>query len=658
MPLDDYQIGRGQREIEKLYRERGFYQVEVTVDESELQETGVLIYRIREGERVAITDIRFEGNDTFSAKTLRPEIDTETRGLFTSGPLDEGLLQTDVSNVINYYRDRGFLDVRASYEIQPSPNGREAIVTFVVDEGPRYTLRDVFVVKADADEAGAETAVFSPEQLKGLLTIKPGDVFGANEIRDSVSAVEDAYLQLGYVDARVAEQTLRDPEEPVVDLRILVIEGQRFRTGLVIIQGNDLTQQKVIRRRVENLPDRWLDGTKTREAERRLRQSRLFEPSAVAVTIQPEDEDNPGHRDVLVQVAETNTGSINFGVSANTDFGVAGGISISQRNFDLFDTPDSFDEFVRGRAFRGAGQTFSIAAQPGTEQSIYSISFGEPNLFNSEYAFQSSAFFRERIFRDYDEQRFGGSFRLGRAFGTRWSGGLTLRAEDIEISDIDTDAPVDIFDVEGGNFLTSVGFELTRSTLDSIYRPTEGTRTSMSVQQYGALGGDFDFTRFFVSHGVYLTVDEDFLGRPTVLSIETRAGYIPQDGEAPIFERFYLGGRSFRGFEFRGIGPVGIRNDTGTLGSDQIGGDFSYFLGVEIQKPIYEDSIALVGFIDSGTVADEVDFSEYRVSAGLGVRLFIPQFGQAPLAFDFAIPVVDEETDETQIFSFSVDLPF
>ena len=65
-----------------------------------------------------------------------------------------------------------------------------------------------------------------------------------------------------------------------------------------------------------------------------------------------------------------------------------------------------------------------------------------------------------------------------------------------------------------------------------------------------------------------------------------------------------------------------------------------------------------MAFVDSGTVTNEVGFDEYRVSVGVGVRLYIPQFGPAPLAFDFAVPIVKEETDETQTFSFSAEIPF
>jgi outer membrane protein insertion porin family len=65
-----------------------------------------------------------------------------------------------------------------------------------------------------------------------------------------------------------------------------------------------------------------------------------------------------------------------------------------------------------------------------------------------------------------------------------------------------------------------------------------------------------------------------------------------------------------------------------------------------------------VAFVDSGTVTDDVGLDQYRVSVGLGVRLYIPQFGPAPLAFDFAVPLLKQESDETQVFSFSAEIPF
>jgi outer membrane protein insertion porin family len=213
-------------------------------------------------------------------------------------------------------------------------------------------------------------------------------------------------------------------------------------------------------------------------------------------------------------------------------------------------------------------------------------------------------------------------------------------------------------EVEGQNVLTSIGFDLQRTTTDSRFRPTRGTRTEINFDQAGAIGGDYTYSRFAVEHNVFLTIDETELGYKTILSLKTMVGYLFPEDEAPVFERFYLGGRSLRGFDYRGIGPVGINSNTGNPGNDHVGGDFMFFLGVEVEKPVWKDVVAIVGFIDSGTVNDNFGFENYRLSVGTGVRLYLPQFGQAPLAFDFAFPLMKEDTDDEQLFSFSFDIPF
>jgi outer membrane protein insertion porin family len=179
------------------------------------------------------------------------------------------------------------------------------------------------------------------------------------------------------------------------------------------------------------------------------------------------------------------------------------------------------------------------------------------------------------------------------------------------------------------------------------------------VEQVGILGGDFDFTRFEAEHKVFIPVFEDYLDRRTVLSFSTRVAYIPQGrDETPTYERFYLGGSSMRGLEFRTVSPRGVRNDNGEPSVDPIGGTFLFFAGVEIQQPIFEELFSIVGFIDSGTVTFDPGFEDYRVTAGFGLRFYVPQLSPAPLAFDFGIPLLSESTDEDRLFTFSIDLPF
>ncbi|MEO0483481.1 MAG: outer membrane protein assembly factor BamA [Planctomycetota bacterium] len=656
-PVDRLQIDRAARAIEDLYRERGYYLARVLVAEEELIETGTVLFRIREGVRLRVTDIRFEGANDFPARQLRPEVKTKEAWLLNRGELDEDVLADDVAALIAFYRDRGYLDVRIDRQVTPSPDNTEAIVTFIIEEGPLYTVRDIRVEYTNIGDEPAEP--FSPEQIRGVMFIKTGDVYSARAVRRSVDAVTQAHGELGFPDVRVRSVFFRDEQRPAVDLIMRVSTGSRAKAGLVEVIGNEFTKGKVIRRNVRILPERPLNSADLRDAQTRIEGSGLFARGSVRVQALETEDDEPGYRDILVEVEETNTGSFNIGAAIDSDAGLAGLVSLSQRNFDIADVPDTPGELFSGRAFRGAGQNFSINASPGTQVQLFSIGLTEPRLFESDYSFSARAFYRDRDFDEFDEIRFGGSLGVGRRFGDRWTGNLSFRFESIDLQDIEPDRPTDVFLFEDQNTLTGAGFALTRSTLDSRLIPTRGARIALSAEQVGAFGGDFDFTKLSASHDLYVPIYEDYLGRKFVLSFSTRASYIPQDrDEVPVYERYYLGGRNFRGFDFRTISPKGIRNDTGEPSDDPVGGTWLFFHGIQLSVPLIQEAIRFVGFVDTGTVTFDPGFEDYRVSAGVGIRVLVPQLSPAPLAFDFGFPVVSQDGDESRLFSFSIDLPF
>lgn len=646
---DEFAIQRGMRDIEQAYRERGYYLVRVEYDRRELEEAGILYLRVREGPRVKITDIRFEGNEAFVDKTLRGEIESETSlWLLRKGEIDTDQIRADERALAQYYIDHGYLEVRVGSELRLSSNNREAIITFYVDEGRRSRLRNIIF---------EGNTIFADEQLLARLAIRPGDPLERLPIRESLEAIELAYGELGYTDFRLDHELLIVPETPLADLVIRLTEGQRYKTGLVLTRGNDITQDHVIRRDVYVRPDRPLGRTSIERTRRELEQKRLWAQGSVKVTPLPPDPSEPGYRDVLIELEETNTASVSFGALFSTDSGVLGQVQITQKNFDALDPPDSLDEFLAGRAWRGGGQTFSILLQPGNEVQNYSVSLVEPRAFDTDYSFSVEGFLRTRFYEDYDEQRLGGSFGLGRRLGERWNLSGTLRFENVDITEIDENATVDLFEVEGENQISSVGLRLTRTTYDEPSFPTQGSRIELSVERFGALGGDYDFTRLSAEHNIFLPLAEDFLGRRTVISFETRVAYIPEEDEAPIFERYYLGGRSLRGFQFRSVAPLGFRRD-GTLSDDHVGGRFLFKFSPELRYPLVGDAIYGVVFVDSGIVTNEISLDPYRVAVGTGIRLKIPMFGPAPLAFDFAWPVMEADGDERRFFSFSVDIPF
>ena len=348
--------------------------------------------------------------------------------------------------------------------MQPAPNGRESIVTYIIEEGALYTLRSVQIqIATDGDNE----PVFDQKQIAGLISIKAGDVYSVRELEESLEIVRSAYGQMGYVDAtqtqpqtNVFRAEKRNPDLPQVDLIISITEGPRYRVGEVIIQGNDLTRQEVIRRQIELRPTRPLDTTAMERSKIRLRRLRLFnERTGARITpqqpgveffsevwddeylprarrpkrIEDNESKNPStslslspdtddtYRDVLIEIEETNTGSFDIGGAVSSDSGVIGRIALTQRNFDILDTPDSPGEFFSGRAFRGGGQTFQIELLPGNRVQTYAISLSEPYLLESKYSGSANLFYRNRDFDEFDEKRAGTRLGLGRRFGTRSS---------------------------------------------------------------------------------------------------------------------------------------------------------------------------------------------------------------------------------------------
>ncbi|MDX2148046.1 MAG: BamA/TamA family outer membrane protein [Planctomycetota bacterium] len=660
-PVDRLQLDRACRRIEAKYREKGYYLAQCTVDRAYLEETGIVLFDIREGEPIKITKLEFSGNRAFRSGRLEGLIETTEAWLLDRGKLDDDQLADDVAALVTFYREQGYLDIRGDRQIRPSPNGREASVTFFIDEGPLYTLRSVKGLFArESGEALNESAGrFTSVQLAGLMPLKPGQAYTAAALKRSVEAVKGAYGKLGYTDVRVQTRELRSTDGPEIDLLVIVYEGKAYRTGLVTIQGDEITKQNVILREVQVKPERPLDANDVTETRRRLLNLNLFDPEKVKVTVQPPTEEDPLRRDVLVEVAEKNTGSFQFGAVVGSDAGVVGRIALTQSNFDIADTPESWDEFWSGRAFRGAGQTFRVEALPGTRSQSFVLSLSEPSLLDSNYSGSAAIYYRRFAYREFTEQRVGTSFSVGRRLGSRWSLNFPLRIEGVRLDDIDPDNPVDYFDVEGDNLLTSLGASMKRTTLDNVFFPTQGSVLEFGADQAGVIGGDYTFTTFRAESGLYFALFEDYLERRTVLSFDTRIAYIPQDsGDVPVFERLYLGGQNFRGFGLRAVSPIGIRNDTGTPGNDPVGGTFSFFFGPQLRFPLYKDLLWGVTFIDSGTVSNEVGFDPYRVTAGVGFRVRIGQLSPAPLAFDFAVPLLREDTDRKRLFTFTIDLPF
>jgi outer membrane protein insertion porin family len=353
-------------------------------------------------------------------------------------------------------------------------------------------------------------------------------------------------------------------------------------------------------------------------------------------------------KDAQVGIIEGQTGSIMLGAGVASDSGVIGQLVFEQRNFDISDTPKSFSDLITGKAFRGAGQQLRIALQPGTEVSEYSISFTEPYFKNKPISLDviGSSYERER--ESYDEKRLRGYLGFEKRYKDRCRRSVSFRLENVGVESLDSDAPNEIRDVKGDNLIAGVKLGIGRDLTDDRYNPNSGNSFDISYEQ---VGGDHSFGIILGSYRHYKTIYEDLAERKTVLSTKLLAGTVV--GDAPPFEKFYAGGSGtygIRGFDYRGVSTRGLNPVSYKL-DDPIGSDWIFLANAEVAVPLVSDNFAALFFVDSGAI----DSGNYRAAVGVGIQISIPQwFGPVPMRFAIATPLMKDDDDETQVFSFSV----
>jgi outer membrane protein insertion porin family len=339
-------------------------------------------------------------------------------------------------------------------------------------------------------------------------------------------------------------------------------------------------------------------------------------------------------------VSERSTGELSFGAGFSTSDGPLGDIRLTERNF-----------LGRGQAIRA---NFTISART---QEI-DFSFTEPYFLDRELAAGFDLFSRRSDFQSessFDQQTTGGTLRASYPLTERWNHGVRLTVRDDEIKNVDSDASRFIRDEEGQYLTILVGQDFTYDRRDTRFLPTEGYYVRFG-QDLAGLGGDTRFVRGEARGSYYYPFTPNW-----VLNIAGQAGYITGWGgeDVRLFDRFFLGGASLRGFKFAGVGPRDI-----TTG-DALGGNVMYAGSIEQRFPLgLPEELRIFGrmFVDAGTVYDvdasgpEIeDSSELRAAAGVGVSWLSPL---GPIAIDLSEAFLKNDQDDTELFRISFGTRF
>lgn len=636
--MSDQAILEARRNILDHYRGYGY--ADVTISHRIQPSAGApgssdLVFLIDEGARAEVRKIRFVGNNSIASHKLRNEMKTKQKGWFSfftkSGRIDTVKLDEDIDRVLDYYRDRGYLRVSADISREPVNDERVDLV-IAITEGNKYTVASVGFGKMK---------VFKASELSAALTLTAGQGYSSTKMRQDIRTIRSYYGSRGYADAAVSPD-IRNVSANTISIVYRIAEGGRYKVGRVTIEGNDKTQDRVIRRELAMKPGDYLNSVEMETTKRRLRNMNYF--NDVQVTGSPSSQ--KGYRDVDILVSEKQTGSISFGLGFSSVDSIVGYVTLEQTNFDITDWP----------SFTGAGQRFSAKVQYGNERKDISLNWTEPWFLGRRLALGTELFYRNALYysSEYEQGQLGGAISLRKQVGKRGSLRAQYRLEKIKI-DVDSDnmnvPPAQdgpsLFEQYDGDYVRSAfGLNYVHDTRDSNQLPRKGHKVDVGIE-YAGLGGDVDPFIYTLKGSQYWNLWGD-----SILSIEGNF-YIADGDDVQIFDKKALGGaHSLRGFENRDVGP------RDPVSGEVIGGDTAAFATLEYTFPLIERVRGAV-FYDVGLVSeDSWDFgSDLYHDAGLGLRLNLP-FG--PLAVDYAFPIEspDDEADNGGQFSFYLDYAF
>lgn len=651
--LDERQVKEDAEKIREYYQKSGYNQatVEYRIERNKTTGLGVVNFEVKEGAKVRIKSVEFEGNTAVSERKLRKTIETKRWNWFSwltdTGRFRDDRYATDLDKLRDLYRDMGFLDV----EIDPAkvqftyPKPNRLVLIFTVVEGNRYKVGNITITG---------NKLYPAEKLLPFLKLKTGDYFSPTAIEKDQKTLEDYVGKDGYVDARVRIVRKPNLETGAIDLEYQYNEGDKYFVESVRIEGNTKTKSIVILRELALGPGEVFNTIRMNTSKLRLENTRFFEDNSV--NLSPESTNLPGRRNLKISVKEGRTGNLTFGAGFSSLERAVVFAEVSQSNFDLFN---------RKSFFQGDGQKFRFRVQLGSRSSEIVLSFEEPWFLERELAlgfslYRSSSDYYNNL---YSETRTGGEVYLRKRLFELVEGRLGYTYELVDIQDVDFFSAPFLFGEEGERSVSKVTFKLLRDTRDRLYNTTRGNRAELSTELAGGpFAGDTDYYRIEFRGAQYYNTFETM---NQVASFIGRAGTIDSYGDSnrvPYFDRLFLGGpSSLRGFEYRSVGPkdkVGLPV-FGLPPSGSPTGGGSYAMGsVEYTFQVVEP-LRLAVFYDVGFVnTDAWDFgyADYNDNFGFGIRLMV---GGAPLSLDFGFPITsDAQNDNGMQFNFSFGTRF
>ena len=656
--------------IKSYFIDKGFTRTEVTpTTETDTSGRLIVTFNVKRGKKVKIDSLIFEGNKDLSDITLQGKMQ-KTRDVHFRKSLRfwkkvfwkksrymENDFREDLDNVIAYYNEQGYRDAR--------------IVMDTVWEVPESELKDKdqarLKVKAQIYEGNkfyfrnitfSGNTVYSDDVLRRSLRISKGDPYNKSLLEENLkynpsgTDVSSLYMDNGYLFFRAVPVEVA-VENDSIDIEVRIIEGQQARIRNVSIEGNTITNDKVIMRELHTRPGDLFSREALIRSHRELLNLKFFEEQSV----NPEPRPNPkdGTVDIIYHVKEGSTSQLNL------QGGYGSGMFIGQIGIQLnnFSVRNIFNKDAWVPLPAGDGQKLSLNATTNGS-SYYSISAGFTEPWLGGHRAQSLT---GQVYHNYlsnglwvrknDENFYSLQITgAGVSFSKRlkWpddyfivSHGLTYKHY---ILDNYSSLASGLF-ADGSANDISYAFTISRNSFDSPFYTRSGSEVSVSAYltpPFSLLTGkDYstatpeekykwvEYYKINFRGAWFLNLVGD-----VVLSTRFRFGwmsYYNKDiGLAP-FGRYFLGGDGLSSWVLDGREVIPLRGyENNSLTPNGGGSVFDRFT-IELRQPIIESGSATIwvlGFLEGGNCWSDIsEFQPFKMynSAGLGVRLYLPMLG-------------------------------
>jgi len=593
--------------IIELYKRQGRFAATVEPKMVMLEQNRVdIVFEIHEGEKSKVRQINVLGNTKFSDGELRSEMVTKQSRFFrlfsSTTSYDPDRLAFDQQKLRQFYLTQGYADFRVvSAVAELTPDKKDFIITYVVEEGDRYKFGDVKVESQLRD--------FDGDVLTKRLSMHKGDWYNAKMVEDTIEQLNETAGAFGYAFADVRPTYDRNKDDLSMGINFVIGEAPRVYVERIDVNGNTLTQDKVVRREFRIAEGDAFNSLQVKRSTNRIKSLGYFQEKF-------EVEQKPGSapdRVILeANVEEKPTGELQLSAGFSSIESFIFQASIQQRNF------------------RGRGQTVGLSGSYSKYSKSVEASFTEPYVFDRNVSAGLDIYRRDyNSFRyldsgrdtTYQQATTGFQIRAGVPLTEYFTavGRYTLNYDDISLDKGQfftdrLDAPnltCDpllagryLCDAIGKRTSSIVGLSLIYDTLDNRVRPTRGNQVTVNAD-FAGLGGTVKYARLRANASKYFP-----LGKGFVFSVSAEGGGIKalEDRNQPFIDdvrltdRFQLGEPQMRGFDIRGIGPRVLRKpyiDTDGDGvldglstkrsewtDDALGGKYYYQARAELEIPL------------------------------------------------------------------------